>query len=48
MREKHRQMLGLERQYQPWEPDNIEMNLLEAHPKRRRPTANSTIGLYFI
>lgn len=44
-KEKSRRSLGLDTEYRAWEPDAVEVTLLQAHPKRRRPTANSTIGL---
>lgn len=44
-KEKSRRSLGLDTEYRTWEPDPVEMTLLQAHPKRRRPTPNSTIGL---
>ena len=43
-REKSRKVLGLEREYQQWEPSDLEISLLRSNPKRRRPTPNSTIG----
>ncbi|RXG62009.1 Ubiquitin carboxyl-terminal hydrolase 22 [Armadillidium vulgare] len=44
-REKSRKSLGFDREYQAWEPNDLEISLLRTHPKRRRPTPNSTIGL---
>lgn len=44
-KEKARRSLGLNTEYRAWAPDSVEMTLLQAHPKRRRPTPNSTIGL---
>ena len=41
---KSRKALGLDRQYEPWEPSDLEISLLRSHPKRRRPSPNSTIG----
>lgn len=43
-KEKSRKSLGLDTEYRAWAPDAVEMTLLQAHPKRRRPTPNSTIG----
>lgn len=45
---KSRRSIGLQTEYRAWEPDDVEMTLLQAHPKRRRPTPNSTIGQYNI
>lgn len=46
-REKSRKSLGFDREYQAWEPNDLEISLLRTHPKRRRPTPNSTIGELF-
>lgn len=46
-KEKARRSLGLSTEYRAWAPDSVEMTLLQAHPKRRRPTPNSTIGLLY-
>lgn len=45
-KEKSRKSLGLDTEYRAWAPDAVEMTLLQAHPKRRRPTPNSTIGKF--
>lgn len=45
IKDKNRQILGLDKEFRGWEPDDVELTLLQAHPKRRRPTPNSTIGL---
>ena len=47
-KEKARRSLGLSTEYRAWAPDSVEMTLLQAHPKRRRPTPNSTIGMGYL
>ncbi|CAH1793786.1 unnamed protein product [Owenia fusiformis] len=44
-RKASKQSIGLDKTCQPWEPSCIEKELMQLHPKRRKVTEYSTIGL---